>query len=97
MIMMRPGGVLEAAFNINNADAAISYQLANNGLFIIQNDLVFGARSYGFRTIYQNVTYNLTTDVLPLNDQMDTHLFKYNPRGDSKDCFNNADMSQADI
>ena len=39
----------------------------------------------------------MTTSVLPLNDQMDTHLFKYNPRGDSKDCFNNAEMSQSEI
>jgi hypothetical protein len=93
MIMMRPGGVLDAAFNINNGDAAISYQLGNNALFVIDNDFVWGARSYGFKTIYQNVTYNLTTTVLPLTDQMDTHLFKYNPRGDSKDCFNNAEMS----
>lgn len=94
LIMMRPGGVLEAAYNINNADASISYNLGNNGLFIIDNDLVFGARTHGYKSIYQNVTYNITA---PLPEQMDTHLFKYNPRGDSKDCFYNAEMNQQEI
>lgn len=50
--MMRPGGNLVTGFNINNADAAVSYEIGNNALGIIDRDLFWGARSYGFKTIY---------------------------------------------
>ena len=93
LIMMRPGGRLDASYNINNAGAAISYEIGNNAIGTIGQDLFWGARSYGFKTLYQNRTFNLDTNVVPLTDQMDSHLFKYNPRGASKDCFNNGELS----
>lgn len=30
--MMRPGGRLDASYNINNAGAAISYEIGNNAI-----------------------------------------------------------------
>ena len=91
--MMRPGGVLIEAFNINNGDAGVGFEIANNAFFNIENDFVFGARSMGFNTIYQNKTYNLTFTAYSMTDQMDSHLFKWNPRGESNDCFYNGKLN----
>jgi hypothetical protein len=95
MIMMRPGGILVEAFNINFEKASISINIGNNAFFNIDNDFIFGARSYGYKTIYQKVTYDLDVTLKPLKDQMDTHLFKYDPRGNSKDCFFNGEFDSS--
>ena len=80
------------AYNINNGDAGVSFELANNAFFINENDFVFGARSMGFNTIYQNKTYDLNFATYSMKDQMDSHLFKWDPKGDSNDCFYNGKL-----
>ena len=60
IVLMRPGGILQGAFNINFWDASISLKVGQQTFFIKDDEYVFGSNTWGYKTKYQNVTYSLT-------------------------------------
>ena len=90
VVMMSPGGVLTGAFNLNYWDAAVSIGIGGQSFFIKGEDYIFGSQSQGYKTKYQNVIPSAT------DPQLDTSIFKWNPRG-GVDCFYTADMSSRTI
>ena len=63
-------------------------------MFIKDNEIIFGAYSYGYRTRYQDVTFDADAPTY------DTHLFKLNPE-EANDClyissFSSSDMTPVD-
>jgi len=80
IITMKPGGVLTGAYNLNMWDASVSMGVGGNSFFVRGSDYIFGAQSFGYKTKYQNVTYE------PTAAQLDSHVFKWDPSG-GMDCF----------
>lgn len=80
IITIKDSGTIVSGFNINMGDAAISIGVGGHSFFVLNDDYIFGAQSWGFKTKHQNVTYDVVAPYL------DSHVFKMNPRDDS-DCF----------
>jgi hypothetical protein len=71
---MRPDGRLLEAYNINMWDAEVDLHVGNNAMFAYENHYVFGGNSWGYKTRYQNSTYDTAAP------DHDTYVFKYDPR-----------------
>ena len=89
IITMSPGGRFIDGFNMNFDTASISFGIGGNSLFVQDQYYVFGGQSWGFKTKYQNQTYDIVTPTL------DSYLMKYDPR-DGPDCFYSASVSSLD-
>lgn len=87
IIRMRTNGEILGGHNINMHDSGISIQLAQNSLFTIDGNYIFGAFTYGFKTRYQQIIIGAEDTY-----QTDSHLFKYNPSSESK-CFYQSTLS----
>ena len=90
IIRMTDSGQLRQAHNINMDKADVSLGIAGNAFFIRNSQYVFGGQSWGFKTLYQNQTYDLVTPTY------DSYVFKYDPSEDN-DCFYHVDMNSRAI
>jgi hypothetical protein len=79
-IIMNPDGDLREAVNLNFDNAAVTFGIAEQSLFIHNDRLVFGGQSFGFKTKFQNLTYTASA---PYNDG---YLFNLD-LGSAGDCF----------
>lgn len=70
---MKEDGRLLEAYNINMHDASIDLYVGNNAMFAYDNHYVFGGYSWGYKTRYQNSTYDTASP------DYDTFVFKYDP------------------
>jgi hypothetical protein len=66
--------------SLNFDTAAITFGIAEQSLFILNDKLVFGGQSYGFKTKFQNSTYDIT------NPYYDAHLFNLD-LSEASNCF----------
>lgn len=89
MTMKADGRLLEA-YNINMQDAAIDLYVGNNAMFANDNHYIFGGYSWGYKTVYQNSTYDTASP------DFDTYVFKYDPR-QREDCLYQATISSSDL
>ena len=91
IITMRESGSITGGYNINMDTAAVSIGVGGHSLFHDgEGNFIFGAQSWGFKTKYQNQTYDLVSPTL------DTHVFKYSPEGDN-DCFFRSSFSGSEM
>lgn len=70
--------------------ADIGMKVGDGAFFVLNNKYVFGGMSYGFKTIYQNVTYDIDA---PFTD---SYLFNYDPN-DGVECFYSAELSRSSL
>jgi len=87
---MKESGSFGNAFNINMDDASVAMNIGVNSAFVKDNYYVFGGHSYGYKTLYQNKTYDIAAPFY------DSYLFKYDPRN-GPDCFYSANIRSGDI
>jgi len=90
IILMRDNGEIKKGYNINFGSASISMGVGGNSLFMLDGEYIFGGQSYGYKTKYQNVTYDTVAPTY------DSYVFKYNP-DESGDCFFTDDLSAKTI
>lgn len=86
IVLMEENGRIKRGYNINFGSASISMGIGGHSLFVIDQEYYFGGQSYGFKTKYQNVTYDTESPTL------DSYVFKYNP-STSGDCFFTDELS----
>jgi hypothetical protein len=77
-------------YNINMDKADIGMKIGDGSFFVLGNHYVFGGQSYGFKTIYQNVTYNVESPTT------DSYLFKYDPN-QNVECFYTGQLSRTKL
>jgi len=90
IILMKDNGEIKKGYNINFGTASISMGIGGNSLFVLDGEYIFGGQSYGYKTKYQNVTYDTVAPTY------DSYVFKYNP-DESGDCFFTDDLSARTI
>ena len=82
IISMRESGQFVSGFNINMDTASVSLMLGTHSFFVQDEYYVFGGHSYGYKTKYQNKTYDVIAPTL------DTFVFKFDPSSSATtDCF----------
>jgi hypothetical protein len=69
VVLMEPDGKLKEAVNLNFGNAAITFGVAEHALTLRGDHLLFGGQTYGFRTRFQNMTYE------PSAPYTDAHIF----------------------
>jgi len=74
IMTMKADGRLLEAYNINMQDASIDLYVGNDAMFAHDNHYIFGGYSWGYKTVYQNSTYDTASP------DFDTYVFKYDPR-----------------
>lgn len=77
-------------YNINMDKADIGMKIGDGAFFVLGNNYVFGGQSWGFKTIFQNVTYNVDSPTF------DSYLFKYDPT-ENVDCFYTGTLSRSKL
>jgi hypothetical protein len=87
---MKPDGEYKKAINLNYDTASINFGVGTHSFFIHDGYYVFGGQSWGYKTYFQNVTYNLVSPTL------DSHLFKFKPDGKAN-CFYQNDLAASKI
>jgi len=90
IVTMKPEGRLLEAYNINMADAAIDLYVGNDAMFAYGNHYIFGGYSWGYKTVYQNSTYDTASP------DYDTYVFKYDPR-QREDCLYQATLRSSQL
>jgi len=90
IVTMKADGRLLEAYNINMFDAAIDLYVGNNAMFAHDNHYVFGGYSWGYKTVYQNSTYNVASP------DFDSFVFKYDPK-QREDCLYQAAISSGTL
>jgi hypothetical protein len=90
IVTIKTGGQIMAGYNINMEKADIGMKIGDGAFFVLGNQYVFGGQSWGFKTIYQNVTYDTEAPTY------DSYLFKYNPN-DGVECFYSAELSRSNL
>jgi len=90
IVTMKEDGRLQEAYNINFNDASIDMYVGVNAMFTVDNHYVFGGYSWGYKTRYQNSTYDIASP------NFDTYVFKYDPF-QREDCLYQATLSSSDL
>jgi hypothetical protein len=90
IVTIKTGGQIMSGYNINMDKADIGMKIGDGALFVLGSQYVFGGQSWGFKTIYQNVTYNTESPTF------DSYLFKYNPLDDNE-CFYTGELSRSKL
>lgn len=92
LITMRESGAFVSGFNINMDTASVSLNLGTHAFFVQDNYYVFGGHSYGYKTKFQNKTYDVIAPTL------DTFVFKFDPTASSTtDCFYSSSLSGSQL
>jgi len=73
IVTMNDDGRLQEAYNINMGKAGISLYVGGHSLVIRDGHYIFGGYSWGYKTRYQNSTFDVAAP------DYDTYVFKYNP------------------
>jgi hypothetical protein len=73
IVTIKSGGQIMSGYNINMDKADIGMKIGDGAFFVLGEQYVFGGFSWGFNSIYQNVTYDIEAPFY------DSYLFKYNP------------------
>jgi len=89
LVTIRDSGSIVSGFNINMDDASVSMGVGGHSMFVLGDEYVFGAQTFGFKTKEQNITYDLVAPSL------DSHIFKLNPG--SADCFYTSSFTGAEM
>jgi hypothetical protein len=79
-----------SGYYINMEKADIGMKIGDGAFFVMGNQYVFGGQSWGYKTMYQNITYD------PEAPFYDSYLFKYNPN-DGVECFYSGELSASKI
>jgi hypothetical protein len=90
ILTMKTEGRLLEAYNINMRDASIDLFVGNDAMFANENHYIFGGYSWGYKTVYQNSTYDIASP------NYDTYVFKYDPR-QREDCLYQAALSSSEL
>lgn len=90
IVTMKPEGRLLDAYNINMRDAAIDLYVGNDAMFAHDNHYIFGGYSWGYKTVYQNSTYDTASP------DFDTYVFKYDPK-QREDCLYQATLGSTEL
>lgn len=83
-------GEIVAGYSINMDSADIGMKIGDGSFFVLGNQYVFGGQSWGFKTLYQNVTYDIEAPTY------DSYLFKYNPN-EGGDCFFSGELNSYNL
>ena len=90
IVIIKTGGQVMEGYNINMDKASIGLQIGDGSFFVLGNQYVFGGQSWGFKTVFQNVTYDVDAPTY------DSYLFKYNP-SDGAECFYTGTLSRSKL
>jgi hypothetical protein len=90
IVTIKTGGQIMVGYNINMDKADIGMKIGDGAFFVLGNQYVFGGQSWGFKTIFQNVTYNVDSPTF------DSYLFKYDP-SENVDCFYSGTISRSKL
>mmetsp|Transcript_12357 Transcript_12357/g.19196 ORF Transcript_12357/g.19196 Transcript_12357/m.19196 type:complete len:116 (+) Transcript_12357:1133-1480(+) len=90
IVTMKESGQFMNGYNINMDTAAVSMIVGGNTLFVKDSQYIFAGHSWGYKTHYQNVTYDLVTPTY------DSFVFKYDPFEDNE-CFYQDEVSGSSL
>lgn len=90
IVTMNDDGRLQEAYNINMGKAGISLYIGGHSMFIKDGHYIFGGYSWGYKTRYQNSTFDVTAP------DFDTYVFKYNPT-EREDCLYQVTISSSGL
>lgn len=90
IMVMKESGSISGAYIINQYDASVSMGIGTHSMFILDSEVVFAGQSYGYNTLYQNVTYDED------EPYTDSYLFKYDVNN-PVDCFYQDEMRGSEV